>query len=84
MNDRLLTLGETARVLGCSLDTVKRRVRSGSIPVFRDGRIVRVRESDLRSYVALHVTAPRQVAASRRPLVAGGRRRLPARRLWDT
>src|SRR5438093_1361646 len=46
VNERLLTLAETAMVLGCSLDTVKRRVRSGAIPVFRDGRIVRVRESD--------------------------------------
>lgn len=84
MNERLLTLAEAARVLGCSLDTVKRRVRSGAIPVFRDGRIVRVRESDLRSYVALHVSAHRPGAILRRPLVASGRRRLPVRRLWDS
>ena len=83
MNERLLTLAETAIVLRCSLDTVKRRIRSGVIPVFRDGRIVRVRELDLRSYVALHVTAPRSAPPGRRPHVAGGRRRLPARRLWD-
>jgi excisionase family DNA binding protein len=81
---RLLTLAETAILLRCSLDTVKRRVRSGAIPVFRDGRIVRVRESDLQSYVALHVTAPRRVAVVRRSLVATDRRRLPVRRLWDS
>jgi excisionase family DNA binding protein len=84
VNGRLLTLAETAIALGCSLDTVKRRVRSGAIPVFRDGRIVRVRESDLQSYVALHVTAPRRVAVVRRPLVATDRRRLPVGRLWDS
>jgi excisionase family DNA binding protein len=84
VNERLLTLAETALVLGCSLDTVKRRVRSGGIPVFRDGRIIRVRESDLRSYVALHITAPLPAAVGRRPLVAGGRRRLPEGRLWDS
>ena len=83
MNERLLTLAETAIALGCSLDTVKRRVRSGRIPVFRDGRIVRVRESDLRSYVAFHVTAPVTAAADHRPLIAASRRPVRGGRLWD-
>jgi excisionase family DNA binding protein len=52
VTDRLLTLDEVARTIGCSVATVKRRVRAGLIPVFRDGRIVRLREADLRRYVA--------------------------------
>ena len=77
---RLLTLHETALELGCSLATVKRRVRDGELPTFADGRLVRVREDDLHRYVAERVarrtgTAP--VAA------AAGRTLAHGARLWD-
>ena len=51
MSGALLTLPEVAEELSCSLATVKRRVSSGALPVVRDGRIVRVRTSDLERYL---------------------------------
>jgi excisionase family DNA binding protein len=47
----VLTLSEVASELHCSLATVKRRVRSGALPVVRDGRIVRVRAVDLERFL---------------------------------
>lgn len=79
MTERLLRLEEAADVLGVSVRTLRRRVAAGALPVFRDGGVVRVREVDLRRYVAERVTlstpATRAVPAGR-ALVAGGR-------LWD-
>ncbi len=75
----LLTLRQAADLLGCSPATVKRRIRAGTLPAFRDGRIVRVREDDLRRYiserVARSVTSGRAAAAGT-TLTAGAR-------LWD-
>jgi len=79
---RLLTLAETAERLGCSLPTVRRRVRSGELPVFRDGRLVRVAERDLERYVAertLAPAAPPPVPRARR----GGFSLRPGERLWN-
>ena len=43
-SDRWLTRAEAARILGCSTDTIDRRVKDGSIDVRRLGtRTVRVR-----------------------------------------
>lgn len=78
MTDRLLTLREAAAVLGCGLTSIKRRVAAGQLPVFRDGRIVRVRERDLARFVAERVQ--RRVPAAPRPAGCD----LPAEgRLWD-
>jgi excisionase family DNA binding protein len=77
--ERLLTLGEAAQALGCSVATVKRRVRSGSLPAFRDGRLVRIREDDLRRYVCERVA--RATAAG--PTVTAGSTLAPGKRLWD-
>jgi excisionase family DNA binding protein len=52
---RLLTLPQAAEVLGCSTRTLRRRIRDGSLPAFRDGGLVRVREADLDRYVAANV-----------------------------
>jgi excisionase family DNA binding protein len=52
---RLLTLDDAALELGVSRSTVKRWAASGALPVFRCGRVVRVRESDLRAFVAQRV-----------------------------
>ena len=75
----LLTFRQAADRLDCSLATIKRRVRAGSLPAFRDGRLVRVREDDLRRYVAERVA--RTVAAGRP--VAAGSTLAPGARLWD-
>ena len=49
--DRLFTLEEVAEQLGCSRRTLARRIREGALPRVVDGRIVRVRESDLQRYL---------------------------------
>jgi excisionase family DNA binding protein len=48
---RLLTREQVAEILGCSLDTVDRRITQGKLPALRDGRLVRVMEDDLRAYI---------------------------------
>lgn len=78
--ERLLGLADVADALGVSLATVKRRVRRGELPAFRDRRIVRVRASDLDRYVLERVerAAPIRRASSCMGAV------LPAgARLWD-
>ena len=46
--EALLTIEETAKVMNSSVKTVHRRIKSGDLPVVRDGRIVRIRPEDLR------------------------------------
>lgn len=77
---QLLTLGETANELRCSVSTVKRRIKDGSLPAFVDGHLKRVREDDLRRYIAERVS---RRATMRAPVAPAGRK-LPERaRLWD-
>jgi len=80
MTERLLTFEEAARELRCSLATVKRRVRAGELPVFRDGRIVRVRSTDLERFILERVrrtiVLSEDATFTGSPLPAGGR-------LWD-
>lgn len=52
--DPLLTLKQVATQLNMSVATVRRRIDDGSLAVIRDGRIVRVRQKDLDSYIAIH------------------------------
>jgi excisionase family DNA binding protein len=76
MNDRLLTRAQVAAELSCSTSTVKRRIRTGELPAVFDGRLVRVRESDLRRYVLERLarrTGSRAVEASGVVLPAGAR-----------
>jgi excisionase family DNA binding protein len=78
---RLYTYGATAEELDCSVSTVRRRVRTGDLPVFADGGLRRIREDDLRRYIADHVRR-----RSMRPptALAGPGRTLPrGARLWD-
>ena len=77
---RLLTLREVAVELRCSVATVKRRVRDGALPTYVDGRLVRVREDDLRRYVAERVCRRSRAGA---PAVAAGRTLPKGARLWD-
>jgi excisionase family DNA binding protein len=77
---RLLTQREVAEELRCSVATVKRRIRAGALPTYRDGHLVRIREDDLRRYVAERVS--RRTATAEHAGVAG--RSLPkGARLWD-
>lgn len=49
--DRLLSLSDTAEILGCSLKTIRRRVDAGELATIRDGRLVRVHPNDLNRYI---------------------------------
>lgn len=53
----LLTKKQVAELLGTSAKTIDRRIRSGDLPVIRDGRIVRVHPEDLERYLAKHRSA---------------------------
>jgi excisionase family DNA binding protein len=85
---RLLTLREAARLLNVSPRTIQRRVRTGQLSVFRDGRIVRIPEAALLRYIDRRTVpaaeprpAPRQAPApAQAPLPRTGRR-VP--RLWE-
>lgn len=44
---KLLTLRQAAERLGCSYSYVYRLYRSGTLPVVKQGRFVRIAESDL-------------------------------------
>lgn len=48
--ERLLTVAEVASVMGTCERTVRRRIKSGDLPALRDGRQLRIRPSDLRTY----------------------------------
>jgi excisionase family DNA binding protein len=50
---QLLTLAETARALGCSIKTLRRRIATREMPAIRDGRLLRVDAEDLRRYLAM-------------------------------
>jgi excisionase family DNA binding protein len=82
--DRLLKLDEAARVLCCSVRTLRRRIAAGALPVFRDGRLVRVPERALTAYVTARTLGAQQqgehtVALSPGRRVSGRR----ARSLFD-
>jgi excisionase family DNA binding protein len=80
-SQRLLTIEEAAARLACSTRTLRRRIDDGSLPAFRDGGLVRVREHDLERYVAANVTR----ATLKRLGVRTAGVVLPTReRLWDS
>jgi excisionase family DNA binding protein len=45
--ERYLTVAEAARRLRASVVTVRRRIRSGRLRAYRNGRLLRIREADL-------------------------------------
>jgi excisionase family DNA binding protein len=47
--DRLLTVKEAAAAAQCSEDSIYQQVESGALPHRRMGRMIRIRESDLKS-----------------------------------
>jgi len=49
--DKLMSVEEVAEYLGLEYKTVYRLVRSGDLPAARIGRIYRVGQSDLLSYI---------------------------------
>ena len=53
----LLTKTQVAEMLGISAKTIDRRIRTGELPVIRDGRIIRVHPDDLERYIAARRSA---------------------------
>jgi excisionase family DNA binding protein len=58
VSERLYTLSEAADYLRCSVQTLRRRIDQGDLPVFRDRRVVRLRERDLAIYIASRMAQP--------------------------
>lgn len=77
---RLLTFREVADQLGCSVSTVRRRICAGELLEFCDGGLHRVREDDLRRYVAERVCRRSPTAEH---ALAPGRALPKGARLWD-
>jgi len=50
---KLLTKKQVAGILDTSEKTIDRRIRSGELPVIRDGRIIRVHPDDLERYITV-------------------------------
>jgi excisionase family DNA binding protein len=50
--DRLMTAGEVAEYLCCSVSTVRRFAARGTMPHYRLGNLVRFRRSDVESWLS--------------------------------
>jgi excisionase family DNA binding protein len=51
--ERMLSVRETAQIMGWCLDSVRRKLRSGEMPGVRLGRNWRIPESHLASYIGV-------------------------------
>lgn len=47
--DLFTSIQTGAAIYGVSVDTVRRRIRDGSLPAVRNGRLIRVKVSDLEA-----------------------------------
>lgn len=57
----MLKIREAAIRLGAHPNTVRRLIARGELPAFRLGRVVRIKEADVESYMRRHgYTARRQ------------------------
>ena len=52
--ERLMTAGEVASYLHCSLSTVRRMVQRDVVPHYRLGKLVRFRRSEIDAWLAFH------------------------------
>ena len=52
--ERLMTAGEVASYLCCSLSTVRRMVQRDMVPHYRLGKLVRFRRSEIDAWLAFH------------------------------
>ena len=74
----LHTLDEVAAVLRVSTRTARRIVACGELPAVHVGRLVRVRDDDLRRFIAERTTTAAEVKRSGRAVVLAA-----GDRLWD-
>jgi excisionase family DNA binding protein len=65
MNSHLLSLSETALLLGCSVTTVPRRVVEGELPAYQLGSStspLKFRPQDIEAFLERHRVEPRVTA----------------------
>ena len=62
MPPALVSMNDAASVLGVSISTIKRRVKDGSLPVRRVGRVLRVDMAALQSPSSAEVIRLTEVA----------------------
>ena len=62
MPEKLYTKKEVAEILSCSVATVHRRINDGTLKAVKNGRIVRISESALDSFLHSEPT-PVEVSA---------------------
>lgn len=48
--ETLLTIQQVAELENVSPKTIRRRIGAGALPAIRNGRLLRIRPQDLRSY----------------------------------
>ena len=84
MTSRLLTLPEAAARVGCSTRTIRRRIGSGELSVFRDHGLLRIPEQALTAYLSAR-TLPPAVSPARAAPTAASNASPPAaaHRLWE-
>jgi excisionase family DNA binding protein len=83
VSEQLLTIAQAAERLGCAPRTVRRRIDAGTLPVFRDGRLVRIRESDLHAHIARCTITPTRPPARVRSAPVTPRSQPAVRSLFD-
>lgn len=65
MPEKLYTKLQAAEYLQCSLSTINRRIKAGQLQTVKNGRIVRVTESELEKFLQTPATdAPTQPTES--------------------
>ncbi|RYG75194.1 DNA-binding protein [bacterium] len=72
--ERMLSVRETAEIMGWCLDSVRRKLRSGELPGVRLGRNWRVPESQLASFIGVDhigVSSDVEVTYENKPVRAG-------------
>jgi excisionase family DNA binding protein len=80
MEEELLTAGETANLLRCSLRTLDReRAEGRGCPFIRIGRRIRYRRSDLDAFITANVRGHPARAVFDSDAARSRRRRLPAK-----
>lgn len=57
--DPFLTPAEAADVLRVSTETIRRAINAGRLEAFADGRVIRIRRSQLDAYIASRTGQPR-------------------------
>jgi excisionase family DNA binding protein len=57
--DPMLKVNEAAAVLAVSRDTVLRAIKRGDLAAFENGRVIRIRRSELDRFIAANTGKPR-------------------------